>query len=100
MGAWPSGSAKCRVPKTTASNARARYVACMTIKDNPVIGLKEDAPFRKDNLPESQKSSGGPQTKPGDPTRSAVDPKAIALYGKGTRAKKAPRRKPDKMGKP
>ena len=66
----------------------------MTIKDNLEIGLKEDAPFRKDNLPESQKSPGGPETKPGDPTRSAVDPKAVALHGKGTRAKKAPARKP------
>ena len=66
----------------------------MTVKDNLEIGLKEDAPFRKDNLPESQKSSEGPESKPGDPTRSAVDPKAIALHGKGTRAKKTPARKP------
>ena len=67
----------------------------MTIKDKLEIGLKEDAPFRKDNLPESQKSHAGPEKKPGDPTRSAVDPKAVAPHGKGTRAKKAPRRKPD-----
>jgi hypothetical protein len=26
----------------------------MTLKDKLEIGLKEDAPFRKDNLPESQ----------------------------------------------
>ena len=72
----------------------------MTWKDNLEIGLKEDAPFRKDNLPESQKSPGGPETKPGDPTRSAVDPKAIKLKGKGTRARKAPRRKPTEECEP
>jgi len=35
----------------------------MTIKDKLEIGLKEDAPFRKDNLPASQRclpSSVGP----------------------------------------
>jgi hypothetical protein len=66
----------------------------MSLKDKLEIGLKEDAPFRKDNLPESQKSHTGPEKKPGDPTRSAIDPKAVALHGKGTRAKKAPRRRP------
>ena len=72
----------------------------MTVKDNLEIGLKEDAPFRKDNLPESQKSHSGPEKKPGDPTRSAVDPKAIALYGKGTRARRAPRKKPGETRNP
>ncbi len=79
--------------KSTSFAGSARYLAGMTMKDKLEIGLKEDAPFRKDNVPESQQSPGGPEKKPGDPTRSAVDPKAVALHGKGTRAKKAPRRK-------
>jgi hypothetical protein len=66
----------------------------MTIKDKLEIGLKEDAPFRKDNVPESQQSPGIPDTDPDDPTRSPVDPKAVALEGKGTQAKKAPRPEP------
>ena len=66
----------------------------MTIKDKLEIGLKEDAPFRKDNVPESQQTPGIPDKDPDDPTRSPVDPKAVALEGTGTQAKKAPRRKP------
>ena len=48
----------------------------MTWKDKLEIGLKDDAPFRRDNLPDSQKKKGGPETKPGDPTRSAEEPGA------------------------
>jgi hypothetical protein len=42
----------------------------MTWKDKLEIGLKDDASFRRDNLPDFQKRKGGPETKPGDPTRS------------------------------
>jgi len=45
----------------------------MTWKDKLEIGLKEDAPFRKDNLPESEVK--GPEL-PSGPGRSAVIPAA------------------------
>jgi len=48
----------------------------MTWKDTLEIGLKEDAPFRRDNLPDSEKAKDGPATQPGDPTRSPEEPGA------------------------
>jgi hypothetical protein len=48
----------------------------MTWKDKLEIGLKDDAPYRRDNLPESQQRKGGPATKPGDSTRSPEEPGA------------------------
>ena len=48
----------------------------MTWKDKLEIGLKDDAPFRRDNLPDEQKSPGLPAVQPGDPTRSPEDPAA------------------------
>jgi len=48
----------------------------MTVKDKLEIGLKEDAPYRKDNVPPIQQKPGVPDTKPGDPTRSPVVPGA------------------------
>ncbi len=72
----------------------------MTLKDKLEIGLKEDAPFRKDNVPESQQTPGLPDTEPDDPTRSPVDPKAVALEGTGTQAKDQPPAKPDDQCKP
>jgi hypothetical protein len=48
----------------------------MTWKDKLELGLKDDAPFRRDNLPDFQKSSGGPETQSGDPTRSPEEPLA------------------------
>lgn len=45
----------------------------MTWKDKLEIGLKEDAPFRKDNLPESEVK--GPEV-PSGPGRSPVIPAA------------------------
>jgi hypothetical protein len=48
----------------------------MTWKDKLEIGLKDDAAFRRDNLPDSQKDPEGPETKPGDPTRSPEEPGA------------------------
>lgn len=48
----------------------------MTLKDKLEIGLKEDAPYRRDNLPEFQKAPHGPEEKPGDPTRSPEEPGA------------------------
>ena len=48
----------------------------MTWKDKLEIGLKDDAPFRRDNLPDSQKDPEGPDTTPGDPSRSPEEPGA------------------------
>jgi hypothetical protein len=39
----------------------------MTWKDKLEIGLKDDAPFRRDNLPDFQTKKGGPETRSGDP---------------------------------
>jgi hypothetical protein len=50
----------------------------VTWKDTLEIGLKEDAPFRRDHLPDSQKSKDGPATKVDDPTRSPEEPGARA----------------------
>lgn len=46
----------------------------MTWKDKLELGLKHDAPFRKDNLPESQVR--GPEI-PAGPGRSPIIPAAI-----------------------
>jgi hypothetical protein len=48
----------------------------MTWKDKLEIGLKEDAPFRKDNLPQSE--VGGPEI-PSGPGRSPEMPMARQL---------------------
>jgi len=45
----------------------------MTIKDKLEIGLKEDAPYRKDNLPENEVR--GPEI-PTGPDRSPIIPAA------------------------
>ena len=47
----------------------------MTWRDKLELGLKNDAPFRKDNLPESQVR--GPEIDAG-PGRSPIIPAAIA----------------------
>jgi hypothetical protein len=62
----------------------------MTIKDKLEIGLKEDAPYRRDNLPDSEKSPDGPDTRPDDPTRSPEEPGARAAAAKRARKKKLP----------
>ena len=54
----------------------------MTWKDKLEIGLKDDAPFRKDNLPEFQQSPASPDRKPGDPERSPEQPGAGAPAGR------------------
>lgn len=47
----------------------------MTLRDNLEIGLKKDAPFRKDNLPDEQVR--GPEI-PAGPGRSPIIPAAEA----------------------
>jgi hypothetical protein len=49
----------------------------MTWKDKLEIGLKNDAPFRADNLPEFQRSPGRPAIRPDDPSRSPVEVSAV-----------------------
>lgn len=48
----------------------------MTWKDTLEIGLKDDAPFRRDNLPDFQKNGARGETMPADPTRSPEEPGA------------------------
>jgi hypothetical protein len=48
----------------------------MTWKDKLEIGLKDDAAFRRDNLPEFQKTERGREKKAGDETRSREEPGA------------------------
>ena len=48
----------------------------MTWKDKLEIGLKDDAAFRRDNLPEFQKTEHGREKKAGDETRSREEPGA------------------------
>ena len=51
----------------------------MTWKDKLEIGLKDDAPFRRDNLPEFQKEGGDEADEvrqPDDPERSPEEPGA------------------------
>ena len=48
----------------------------MTWKDKLEIGLKDDAAFRRDNLPEFQKTEHGREKKAGDDTRSREEPGA------------------------
>lgn len=59
----------------------------MTWKDKLEIGLKEDAPYRKDNLPDSEVT--GPEV-PAGPGRSPVIP---AARTKGSRTSAAPDKK-------
>jgi hypothetical protein len=56
----------------------------MTWKDKLEIGLKDDAPYRRDNLPKFQTTPGGRRKRPGDPTRSVEEPGAReeAAHGK------------------
>jgi hypothetical protein len=48
----------------------------MTWRDKLEIGLKEDAPFRRDNLPESQTHGTEEVPAPTDAIRSPEDPAA------------------------
>jgi len=76
----------------------------MTLKDKFEIGLKDDAPYRRDNLPTFQKTVDGSPEQPGDETRSPEEPGARedADHGKATvagevaRARK--RRREDRRG--
>ena len=64
----------------------------MTIKDKLEIGLKEDAAFRKDNLPPQQVR--GPEV-PAGPGRSPEVPAAREDETEAPAADSTPVRKPD-----
>ncbi|HXT69469.1 MAG TPA: hypothetical protein VN700_06930 [Vicinamibacterales bacterium] len=68
----------------------------MTWKDKLEIGLKDDAAFRRDNLPDFQKDADVPETKPGDETRSPEVPgaRAEAARKAGPHAVVARRKRP------
>jgi hypothetical protein len=66
----------------------------MTWKDKLEVGLKDDAAFRRDNLPDFQKAPRARTKKAGDPTRSREEPGARVEAAKqaGT-PPKGPRRR-------
>ncbi len=57
----------------------------MTWKDKLEIGLKDDARYRRDNLPEFQQAEGGPTVRAGDVTRSPEEPGARQAAEKANR---------------
>jgi len=72
----------------------------MTWKDKLEIGLKDDAPFRRDNLPEFQQTS--PDTGPEDPEadRSPEEPGARAEAARESLAVKQQRGRRGRPGRP
>lgn len=71
----------------------------MTWKDKLEIGLKDDAPFRRDNLPEFQQTS--PDAGPEDPEadRSPEEPGARAEAARESLAVKQQRGRPGRPGR-
>lgn len=70
----------------------------MTWKDKLEIGLKDDAAYRRDNLPKFQTTSRSRRKKPGDPTRSAEEPgaRSAAKHGANPLAGRRRRRRSPK----
>ena len=75
----------------------------MTWKDKLEIGLKDDAPFRRDNLPEFQQTGEGNTPEEPEADRSPEEPGARAeaareslavKQNRGRRASKRPGRTP------
>lgn len=67
----------------------------MTWKDKLEIGLKDDAPFRRDNLPEFQKIPRERTRKAGDGTRSREEPGArVEAARQAGPHQEPPRRRP------
>ena len=62
----------------------------MTWKDKLEIGLKDDAAFRHDNLPDFQTEGAEEHKKPGDPSRSEEEPGARQEAAKQSALKKKP----------
>ncbi len=81
----------------------------MTWRDKLEIGLKDDAPYRRDNLPDFQKAKGGRATQRGDGTRSPEEPGAretahptdpVAAPIKHATARSTPRTSTKKRARP
>jgi hypothetical protein len=66
----------------------------MTWKDKLEVGLKDDAPFRRDNLPEFQQTPGpDDEGKPDDPTRSPEEPGAREEAARQAASRGVPKRR-------
>ena len=65
----------------------------MTWKDKLEIGLKDDAAFRHDNLPDFQQVPAGGTKKLGDGTRSREEPGARAEAAKQAGPHETPKRR-------
>lgn len=65
----------------------------MTWKDKLEIGLKDDAAFRRDNLPTFQRRTPGRRKNTGDPTRSPEEPGARAAAEHGANPLEGRRRR-------
>ena len=92
VGSW-TGLVRVTVMVSSAPRRNSREGA-MTWKDKLEIGLKEDAPYRKDNLPPSQVR--GPELSKG-PGRSPEVP--LARGDIGVPSDRGTRRKPGKPSK-
>ena len=65
----------------------------MTWKDKLEIGLKDDAPFRRDNLPDFQKADEGAAPEDPETERSPEEPGARAEAARESLAVKQQRRR-------
>jgi hypothetical protein len=72
----------------------------MTWKDKLEIGIKEDAPFRRDNLPPSQQDPNGRETKQNDETRSPEEPGARDAARVGAKVAKRKTENADRRQRP
>jgi hypothetical protein len=78
-----------RVFRSAAAAQAAREGSTMTWKDKLEIGLKDDAPYRKDNLPDQQVR--GPEIPAGE-GRSPIVPAAAGDVNKIGQAHGRPKR--------
>lgn len=71
----------------------------MTWKDKLEIGLKDDAPFRRDNLPEFQQTSPETGTEDPEADRSPEEPGARAEAARESLAVKQQRGRRERQGR-
>ena len=72
----------------------------MTWKDKLEIGLKDDAPFRRDNLPEFQQTGEANSPEDPEPDRSPEEPGARAEAARESLAVKQQRVRPGRQSRP
>lgn len=73
----------------------------MTWKDKLEIGLKDDAPFRRDNLPEFQQTGENTSSEEPEPDRSPEEPGARAEAARKSlvvKKQRGRRGRPDRPG--